>query len=148
MQIVDVKETITVVGLELRTSNERAFEDIPAHWERFHRNGALASIPNRACDDVFAVYTNFEHVGVDNLGVYSLIIGAQVTDTLHVPSGMTPVAIAHSRRAVFSVEKGHPERVGEQWRAIWACTDIVKTYLCDYEHYKASGEIDILVGIR
>ena len=148
MRIIEATEAIQVVGLELRTTNERAFENIPAHWERFHRNGALASIANRACDDVFAVYTNFEHEGVDNLGVYSLIIGAQVTDTLRVPSGMTPVAIASSRRAAFSVEEGHPERVGERWRDIWACTDIVKTYVCDYERYKASGEIDILVGIR
>ena len=148
MRIIEVTEAIKVVGLELRTTNERAFEDIPAHWERFHRDGTLASIPNRACEDVFAVYTNFEHEGVDNLGVYSLIIGAQVTDTPTAPSGMSSVGIAGSRRAVFSVDKGHPERVGERWRDIWACTDIVKTYVCDYERYNASGEIDILVGIR
>jgi predicted transcriptional regulator YdeE len=124
MKIIEDKEAISIVGLELRTSNERAFEDIPAHWERFHRNGALAAIANRAGDDVFAVYTNFEHAGVDNLGVYSLIIGARVTDTLHVPPGMTLVAVGASRRAVFSVVQGHPERVGERWRDIWACTDM------------------------
>ena len=149
MRIIEVTETVKVVGLELRTTNERAFEEIPAHWGRFHRNGALASILNRVGDDVFAVYTNFEHEGVDNLGLYSLIIGARVTDdTLLVPCGMASVVIAGSRRAVFSVDQGHPERVGERWRDIWACTDIVKTYVCDYERYKASGEIDILVGIR
>jgi predicted transcriptional regulator YdeE len=148
MRIIETTEPINVIGLELRTSNQRAFEDIPAHWERFYRAGALASVPGRASDDVFAIYTNFEHAGHDNLGVYSFIIGAQVTDTLQVPSGMVPVVIAGSRRAVFSVDPGHPERVGERWRDIWACTDIVKTYVCDHERYKASGEIDIFVGIR
>ncbi len=147
MRTIWVTEAIRVVGLELRTTNERAFEDIPAHWERFHREGWRERIPNRACDDVVAVYTNFEHEGIDNRGVYSLIIGAQVSDMRLLPFGLTSVAIASARRAVFSVEKGHPERVGERWRDIWARGDIVKAYVCDYARYGANGEIDIFVGI-
>ncbi len=77
MQVIEFTEPIHVVGLGLRTSNERAFEDIPAHWGRFHQSGLLASIPDRVGEDLFAVYTHFEHRGIDNLGVYSLIIGAR-----------------------------------------------------------------------
>lgn len=147
MQVIEFTEPIHVVGLGLRTSNERAFEDIPAHWGRFHQSGVLASIPDRVGEDLFGVYTHFEHPGIDNLGVYSLIIGARVNGASPAPPGLASTTIPAARRAVFPVDKGHPERVGERWRDIWASADIVKTYLCDHEHYKANGEIDIVVGI-
>ena len=125
MQVIEFTEPIHVLGLELRTSNERAFEDIPAHWGRFHQSGLLASIPNRVGEDLFAVYTHFEHAGVDNLGVYSLIIGARVNGASPASPGLASATIPASRCAVVAVDKGHPERVGERWRDIWASTDIV-----------------------
>lgn len=148
MQIIESSEAIHVVGLELRTCNERAFEEIPAHWARLHRSGVLASISNRVGEDLFAVYTNFERPGIDNQGVYSLIIGARVNDASRTPAGLANATLPASRCAVFAVDRGHPERVGERWRDIWACTDIVKTFQCDHERYKANGEIDIFIGIR
>lgn len=148
MRIVETTAATHVVGLELRTNNERAFEDIPAHWQRVHREGLMARLEHRSSDDLFAVYTRFEHPGVDNLGEYSLIIGAQVADPSVVPSGLTLALIPAARCAVFPVERGHPERVGERWRDIWANTDIVKTFVCDHELYQPNGEIDIFVGIR
>jgi predicted transcriptional regulator YdeE len=152
MQTTHIAETIQVVGLELRTTNERAFEDIPKHWEKFFRAGGPAAIPNRTNDEVFAVYTNFEHPGVDNLGVYSLIIGVQIEEpeisAEKLPPEMTLATIAPSLRAVYSVDAGHPERVGEKWREIWNTDNTAKSYVCDYERYKANGEIDIFVGIR
>jgi predicted transcriptional regulator YdeE len=148
MHTFESTESFTIAGLELRTTNEQAFETIPAHWERFHRGGALAAIPGRASDDVYAVYTNFEHPGVDNLGVYSLILGARVTGAQDVPPGMTAITVAAARHAVFTVATGHPERVGARWQDIWGCTDIAKSYLCDHERYRPNGAIDIFVGTR
>lgn len=153
MKTTLVNEPIRIVGLELRTTNERAFEDIPKHWEAFFRAGGLAAIPQRTSDDVFAVYTNFEHPGIDNRGVYSLIIGARVDDAAKpsaekISGQLTQATIAPAQRAVYSVEKGHPELVGEKWREIWNSNDGEKSYECDYERYQANGEIDIFVGIR
>ena len=82
-------------------------------------------LPNRVGEDLFAVYTHFEHAGVDNLGVYSLIIGARVNGASPASPGLASATIPASRCAVFAVDKGHPERVGERWRDIWASTDIV-----------------------
>jgi predicted transcriptional regulator YdeE len=153
MKTIEVNESIQIVGLELRTTNERAFEEIPKHWAAFFGAGGLATIPERMSDEVYAVYTNFEHPGVDNRGVYSLIIGAQVENAALLSSEktstqMTRTTIAPARRAVYSVQPGHPELVGEKWREIWNSNDGEKSYVCDYERYQANGEIDIFVGIR
>jgi predicted transcriptional regulator YdeE len=148
MQTTHIAETLHVVGLELRTTNERAFEEIPKHWETFFRAGGLEAIPDRASDEVFAVYTNFEHPGVDNRGIYSLIIGAQVNNTSKLSPQMKSTTIAPAKRAVYSVDQGHPERVGDKWREIWNNNNPAKSYVCDYERYKANGEIDIFVGVR
>ncbi len=132
----------------MRTTNERAFEDIPRHWRRFHERGGTGALGDRAGADVFAVYTHFAHEGIDNSGMYSLIIGTQVDPDAPIPDGWVRAAIPPSRQAVFSVARGHPERVGAEWRAIWSRTDISKTFVCDHERCRADGTIDIHVGIR
>lgn len=137
-----------IVGLRMRTTNERAFQDIPEHWQSFFSEGAQARIPEAVSDAVYAVYTDFEHQGRDNDGTYSFIIGAQVPDALPAPDGMVEVHIPASLRAVFTVETGHPERVGDAWRTIWSTSDLHKTFVCDYERYEKEGAIGIFVGVR
>ncbi len=139
---------IRIVGLKLRTTNEKAFEDIPGHWKRFFEEGTLEKIPHPVSDAMFAVYTDFQNVGANNEGTYSFVLGAQVAETQPVPAGLTAVSIPASRRAVFPVETGHPERVGDEWRKIWAHTALTKTYVCDYEQYEKNGGINIYVGVR
>lgn len=145
--IVTQAEPITIVGIELRTTNEKAFETIPLFWTKFYQEQTLARIPNKQSDDVFAVYTNFEHEGKDNEGVYSMIIGAQVTGVDILPEGLVSTVIPCSKRAVFAVEGG-PEKVGEAWMETWKMTDLKKTFIADYEHYPSSGNIEIRVGIE
>lgn len=71
-------DAITVIGIELHTHNLEAAQTIPPHWQRFTQEAVLAQIPAKCGDDVFAVYTHFEHAGRDNTGLYSLVIGAAV----------------------------------------------------------------------
>jgi predicted transcriptional regulator YdeE len=140
--------TLHIVGLELRTDNQQAAQTIPAHWARFQAEQVLARLNGRLDDVVHAVYTHFAHPGQDNLGTYSLIIGAQVAESSAVPAGLVHTTIAPQRRAVFPVANGRFDLVGEAWQRIWATTDLDKTYLCDFERYQPNGQIDILVGIR
>jgi predicted transcriptional regulator YdeE len=138
---------VKIVGLKTRTTNERAFEEIPSHWQRFFSEGGPTRIPGAISDTVYAVYADFEHEGRDNQGTYSFIIGAEVPASAPVPEGLVGVEIPTARRAVFPVEKGHPEKVGDEWRKIWA-TDLPKTFVCDYEKYEKEGVINIFVGVR
>ena len=141
-------EAMNIVGLEVRTSNARAFETIPAHWRRFHGDEVLARISDKVSDDVYAVYTGFENEGESNEGLYSFIIGVRVHDIGAVPVGLSGVVVPAARRAVFAVERGHPELVGEQWRKIWLLADLPKSFICDYERYQSNGDIDVFVGVR
>ena len=97
---------------------------------------------------MFAVYTNFENEGKNNEGIYSLIIGAEVTEVQALPKNFVSTIVKPSKKAVFEVEKGHPEKVGEKWQEIWGMTDLEKSYISDYELYFPSGEIEIHIGIK
>lgn len=148
MKIVEQTAPILVVGIELRTSNDEAMQTIPPHWRRFSDEGVLARIPDKAGDEVLAVYTHFEHEGVDNRGVYSLIIGAPVAGPREVPPGMVSAVLPASPRAVFAVQRARPDLVGQAWQQIWQRGDLRKTFIADYERYASDGDIEIHIGIH
>jgi predicted transcriptional regulator YdeE len=138
---------MTIVGLELRTSNAQAFETIPAHWQRFYQEAVLAQIPDKISGDVYALYTHFENPGVNNEGVYSLIIGAQVAAAGAVPVGLRAASVPAGRYAVFAVQAGQPHQVGARWQEIWAQAELPRRFVADFERYGPAGQIDIFVGL-
>ena len=140
-------EPLLVIGIELRTSNDEAARTIPGHWRRFSEQRVPASIPQRAGEDVIAVYTHFEHEGIDNRGRYSLVIGCPVQGRPEVPPGMVSVFVAPSRRARLPVERGRPDLVGAAWQHAWTLHDLPKTYLADYERYGPDGSIELCIGV-
>ena len=148
MKTLQTTEPMLVLGIPLRTNNQRAFQDIPAHWQRFSGENWLARIPHRRDGDVYAVYTHHEHEGVDNHGEYTLIVGACVTHADTVPEGLASAVIPPGPHAVFEVEPGRHDKVGERWLDVWANQALAKTYRCDHERYAPDGTIEIRVGIR
>jgi predicted transcriptional regulator YdeE len=148
MKTMEQARPLTIVGIELRTSNAEAFSTIAPHWQRFSGEGVLARIPAKASDDVYAVYTHFEHEGIDNNGCYSLIIGAAVDGLREVPPGMVSAVVPPSRRVVFPVERGRHDLVGATWQRIWSETGLRKTFIADYERYQPNGDIDICIGVH
>ena len=140
-------DAITVVGIELRTSNTEAMLTIPPLWQRFGQENVLAAIGGKRGEDVFAVYTHFEHAGNNNTGLYSLVVGAAVAPDAPVPAGMVRVVVPASPRAVFGVEKGRFDLVGAAWGAIWLRSDLAKTFIAEYEQYHANGDITVSIGL-
>lgn len=141
-------DAITVIGIELRTSNTVAEQTIPPLWQRFSQENVMAVIGNKCGDDVFAVYTHFENAGSNNTGLYSLVLGAAVAPDAPVPAGMVRVVVPASPRAVFGVEKGRFDWVGAAWQTIWQRTDLAKTFIAEYEQYHANGDITVSIGLR
>jgi predicted transcriptional regulator YdeE len=148
MKTITQENNINIVGIELRTSNIEAMHTIPPFWQRFYQENILQKIENRISDNVFAVYTNFENEGVNNEGIYSLILGAEVINTEIIPEGFISTTIKPSKRVVFEVETGHPEKVAEKWIEIWKMSDLGKSFISDYELYHSSGEIEIYIGVK
>lgn len=144
---------IPIIGRELRTTNDhgRSFQEIPPFWQRFMEENSIAQIPNKLDDDIYVVYTHFENEGKNNKGMYSMILGCQVKPNTEVPVGFTQVLIPADFYRVFPVESGRPDKVGEVWQAIWVIPDSEKRnwrFSCEFERYRASGEIDIFIGVN
>lgn len=148
MKILEQADALTIIGIELRTSNAEAMHTIPPFWQRFQQSDTLSQLPHRISADLYAVYTHFAHAGRDNGGLYSMVIGAAVPPKAEVPPGLVRVVAPAGRRAVFEVETGRFDKVGETWTTIWQHTDLPKSYIADYERYQADGAIDISVGLH
>lgn len=147
MHFETLAHAIHVVGIELRTTNLEAMQTIPPHWQRFAAEGVMGRISGRLSDEVYAVYTHFENAGHNNLGLYSLVIGAAAPASVSVPEGMVRVVVPASRRAVFEVEHGRPDLVGPKWVDIWGHTDLPKTFIAEFERYGPDGSILISIGL-
>ncbi len=148
MTIQPRSDALHVIGIELRTTNREAAQTIPPFWQRFAGEGLPARLPERLSDDVYAVYTHFEHAGLNNDGCYSLVIGLAMPASAGTPPGLVRATIPAGPEAVFSVEAGRPDRVAEGWQVVWQRADLPKTFIADHERYQADGGISIHVGLR
>ena len=149
-------DPINIIGIELRTTNEngKAFEEIPPFWQKFYQEGIIEKIPNKSSGEVYAIYTNFENVGENNRGTYSLIIGCPVNSMDDIPEEFVSTIIPESNYAIFESETGVPEKIGVTWQKIWKLSeedkqfDVKRTYISEFEQYKPSGEISIYIGLK
>ena len=142
-----------IVGLPLRTDNTRAFQDIPAHWQRFMGEAVAERIAGACAPDLYAVYGHFENLDVlAGAGIaqlrYTLLIGLEVPAGTEAPDGLQAMDLPAQTCAVFAAPDGQPQQVGALWQQIWARDDLPRAFIADAERYQADGRIDILVGLR
>jgi predicted transcriptional regulator YdeE len=151
MKFVTQTAPITIVGISIRTSNAKAFEEIPLLWKTFFEKQMLARIQDKINDDIYAVYTEYDKVPQTADDIYSLgyifIIGAAVSRADRLPTTLVNTIVPATKRAVFPIQPAKPELVGTEWQKIWQMQDLQRAFAPDYEHYSANGEIDILVSV-
>jgi predicted transcriptional regulator YdeE len=61
---------------------------------------------------------------------------------------MLRVVAPASERAMFSVEHGRFDLVGAAWKQVWQWSERPKTFIADYERYRAEGAIELLIGVQ
>ncbi|WP_205857506.1 GyrI-like domain-containing protein, partial [Phytoactinopolyspora endophytica] len=93
----------TVLGYGIRTNGSASADDIPVLWKQVMAGDALARVPGRLADDVYAVYTNLEHAGRSREGWFSFIIGVAADPSTMIPEGMTMASVPASDRVGFAV---------------------------------------------
>ncbi len=108
----------------------------------------LEQIPNKISSDIYAIYTNFEHQGLNNAGVYSCVLGASVSHLEQIPDGLMTVQLPVSSYEIIPVPHGRPDLVGQVWQQIWQQDTTKRTFLADFEVYKPDGSINIWLGVR
>ena len=153
------REAFTVVGIAARTSNAREMTAdgiIGKQWGRLMQEGLLAKIPNKADQNIVAVYTEYAS---DHNGEYTFLLGARVKSDEGVPAGMVAKKIPAGKFAVFTSEKGAAESVvPETWMKINSLPRSAvggdRVYRADYEIYDeraadpANAQVDVYVGIK
>lgn len=147
------KPAIRVIGIECRTSNapEAGPHDIPKHWGKFYQEGTVGKIPNKTCNEVIALYCDYEG---NYTQPYSLVIGCPVSSLDDIPEGMVAKTIPAGAYAIFHSTGEHPKALIETWEQIWQQQNLDRTYTGDYEVYEdkfISGspkEVDVYIAIE
>jgi predicted transcriptional regulator YdeE len=149
----------TVIGILARTTNAREMTAdgvIGKSWGRLMQEALLARIPNKADNRIVAVYTDYAS---DHNGEYTYILGAAVTSDAEVPAGMVAKKIRGGKYAVFTSEKGPPQKVvPELWMKINSLPQTAvggdRVYGVDFEIYDERAtdpqnlQMDVYIGIK
>jgi predicted transcriptional regulator YdeE len=114
-----------------------------------------AKIPNRADQDLLAVYTDYQS---DQTGEYTYLIGARVTSAADVPAGLTLKEIPAGSYAVLQTDKGPlPTVMPVIWKHIWSMSakDLggERAFQADYEIFPRgfdpqNAQITVYVGLK
>jgi len=156
---VSQMQGFTMVGIAGRTSNAKEMTRegiIGKFWGRLMQDNLLKRIPNRADENIIAVYTDYAS---DHNGDYTYVLGAKVTQESEIPAGMVATKVASGKYADFMSERGQASRVvPEIWRKINGLPSRVpggdRTYRSDFEIYDQRARnpqdaiVEVFVAIR
>lgn len=143
---------IKVIGLKIKTTNEnnQAGMDIYNLWDRFFKEGIEAKIPNKAGDEMYGIYFDYEG---DYTKPYSYLVGCEVTSFNDIPEGMESVAISSGKYAHMVAKGKMPDCIVEMWQNIWK-SDLERAYKTDFEIYGPksqdveNAEVDVYLSIK
>lgn len=146
-----LKKPIHVVGIELRTTNDngQSFKDIPPFWGKFMAEDIASKVQHKVNNNIYVVYTHFEHEGLNNTGMYSTFIGCAVEANAVDQAGLLHIEVPAGEYRHFAVPENNPENVGPVWLDIWGMPESEKagwSIKCEYECYHADGVIDVFIG--
>lgn len=142
----------TIIGVTLRTSNERESHpdtaSIPIMWRNFFEYNVMAGIPNQLDPmSVYGVYSNYES---DEMGEYDLLIGLQSGAT-EKPANFNISTIVEGKYLVFPVLEASPDGIKDTWAGIEGYFDTMETYkrafTSDFELYQGRSDISIYISI-
>ena len=107
---VEVRDEFTVVGTEIRTTNDTESDpttaQIGAHWQRFYESALADRIPNRTDGAVlYGVYTGYES---DYRGAYSHLIACEVSNGGNVPPAITTLTIPREKYSCLPAKGSSP----------------------------------------
>jgi predicted transcriptional regulator YdeE len=148
------KPSLIVVGIECRTSNspDAGPHDIPKLWGRFYSENILSQIPNKASNEVVALYCDYEG---NYTQPYTCLIGCPVTSLSGIPSGLTVKVIPAGSFARFRAIGEHPQTLIETWGRIWQDSiERNRAYTGDFEVYGdkffsgRSQEVEVYIAIK
>jgi predicted transcriptional regulator YdeE len=150
-------DSFNVIGIEARTSNAQEVSDsaIGKLWGRLATEELLRRIPHRADDRIVAVYSDYES---DKDGPYTYTLGAKVSSTRDIPSGMVSKKVLSGDYAMFTAQGGAPPQMTvDLWKRIWSLEKpgpLHRAYKTDFEVHSGleaqppDAHIDVYIGVQ
>ncbi len=121
-----------IVGLTVRTDNEKAQHDIPELVAKF-QEGWQEKIKHCINDDIVCAYLEYDQ---DHTKPYTYIIGCLVSSNADIPAGMACKELASGVYAKIEVFGQYPDSLIAAWEDIWEMDgEIDRAYTSDYEVY-------------
>ena len=147
-------DTLQIIGISTETTNQdgKSAQDLGQLWGRFYAENIVEKIPNKAGNEVYSIYTDYES---DYTGKYTTIIGTKVTSLADIPDGLIGRAFGKQNFKKFIAKGAMPDAVVTTWKEIWKKDkELNRSYTYDYEVYGeksqngGNSEVDILVGVK
>ncbi len=146
-------EAKTIIGMSLRTNNERESHpetaSIPIMWKNFFEYNVMGGIPNQLDPmTVYGVYYDYES---EALGDYTLLIGLQSGAT-QKPSNLNLIQIQEGNYLVFKVLEASPDGIKDTWAGIEGYFEHEgehkRAFTTDFEIYQGRSDISIYISIQ
>lgn len=130
----------------MRTTNQngQSQKDIGALWSRIMKDDLLQKIKDKASDDTYCVYTDYE---TDHTGYYIALIGCKINSLANITEGFIGMIIPASKYQVYTLSGKFPENVHEAWQEIWA-SDVERKYSADFDLYGANAKSFEETGVK
>lgn len=143
-----------IIGITVRTTNKnnQAKEDLEKLWGQFFSENLMAKIPNKASNQIFAVYTDYKSNFTED---YTTIIGIPVTTLENIPAGFIGRAFQPENFQKYIAKGRMPEAVVNTWTEIWQNDKTLRRkYTYDLEVYGdqsqqgENSEVDIYIAVK
>jgi predicted transcriptional regulator YdeE len=137
-----------IVGISIKTTNEnsQAATDIGGLWQKFMSENVASKIPNKADENVYAVYCRYES---DYTAPYTTLLGCKVSSIENMPDGFDYIEIAGGNYEKFEAKGNLMEGiVYKTWVDIWN-SNLPRAYITDFEVYdeKSADPSNAIVDI-
>lgn len=138
-----------MIGISTETTNESMI-DIETLWGKFWGENSADKIPNKASDEIYAVYTDYES---DYTGKYTLIIGFPVTTFDNIPDGFVGRNISVGLNVKYISKGKMPEAILKTWTEIGQDTQLNRAYRADVTvhgqkyYHRDNAEVETYISI-
>jgi len=139
-----------VTGIHVRTiNNGQSRQDMMALWDKFQNENVYWQIENKASDDIYCVYTDYES---DYTGYYTAVLGCKVISLALLPEGFKSILVPEGKYCIYHLAGKCPANVLNAWDQIWN-SNIERKYTADFDLYTSNvknfedSEVKIYVAV-
>ena len=125
-------------GITVRTINQngQSRKDLMALWTRFMSDNILPQINDRAVDDIYCFYTDYES---DHTGYYTALLGCKVNSLENIDEGFSGLSVPAGKYQVYLLAGDPLHSILDAWQEIWE-SDANRAYTADFDLYTANAK--------